>query len=199
MQSSKVLIKYWIEDSDVYSFLTVLSIEYDETGANIRVKPKEKCFTVLCMMRLRGERGHAMVPSRPRATASNYSTPHTLLFTRVFYLCWYLYFVYISYSMPSIFFFLSTIFLSLFYIFISCIFISAFPLQDEEAGFCSRLLSKSQRAARVRLTLFPNANYFTFLIQRSSLLFIRCLRMSLGSIKSDESGLWQNVAFQVFG
>ena len=90
------------------------------------------------------------------------------------------------------------IFLSLFYIFISCIFISAFPLQDEEAGFCSRLLSKSQRAARVRLTLFPNANYFTFLIQRSSLLFIRRLRMSLGSIKCDESGLWQNVADQVF-
>ena len=36
-----------------------------------------------------------MVPSRPRATASNYSTPHTLLFTRVFYLYWYLYFVYL--------------------------------------------------------------------------------------------------------
>ena len=88
--SSKVLTKYWKEDSDVYSFLTVLSIEYD-----VRVKPKEKCFTVLCVMRLRGERGHAMVPSRPRATASNYSTPHTLLFTRVFYLYWYLYFVYL--------------------------------------------------------------------------------------------------------
>ena len=95
MQSSKVLIKYWIEDSDVYSFFTVLSIEYDETGANVRVKPKEKCFTVLCMMRLRGERGHAMVPSRPRATASNYSTPHTLLFTRVFYLYWYLFFIFL--------------------------------------------------------------------------------------------------------
>ena len=92
------------------------------------------------------------------------------------------------------------IFLSLFYIFISCIFISAFPLQDEEAGFCSRLLSKSQRAARVRLTLFPNANYFTFLIQTILALIHPplSLRMSLGSIKCDESGLWQNVADQVF-
>ena len=86
IQSSKVL-NTELKTVMCILFLTVLSIEYDETGANVRVKPKEKCFTVLCMMRLRGERGHAMVPSRPRATASNYSTPHTLLFTRVFYLC----------------------------------------------------------------------------------------------------------------
>ena len=127
---------------------------------------------------------------------------HILFFSLGFSICIDICISYISYTQclhsSSSYLQFKAIFLSLFYIFISCIFISAFPLQDEEAGFCSRLLSKSQRAARVRLTLFPNANYFTFLIQRSSLLFIRRLRMSLGSIKCDESGLWQNVADQGF-
>ena len=70
---------------------------YSQQSSNCKVylNTAETVASVLCMMRPRGGGGHAMVPSRPRATASNYSTPHTLLFTRVFYLCWYLYFVYL--------------------------------------------------------------------------------------------------------
>ena len=51
---------------------------YSQQSFNCKVylNTAETVASVLCMMRPRGGGGHAMVPSRPRATASPYSTPH---------------------------------------------------------------------------------------------------------------------------
>ena len=51
---------------------------YSQQSSNCKVylNTAETVASVLCMMRPRGGGGHAMVPSRPRATASPYSTPH---------------------------------------------------------------------------------------------------------------------------
>ena len=51
---------------------------YSQQSFNWKVylNTAETVASVLCMMRPRGGGGHAMVPSRPRATASPYSTPH---------------------------------------------------------------------------------------------------------------------------